>query len=49
MPAELQNYTAFVGGTPAGAKPSEAVTAFVAFLKTPRAIAVMRAKGLEVN
>ena len=49
MPAELQNYTVFVGGTPAGAKPSEAVTAFVAFLKTPRAIAVMRAKGLEVN
>ena len=47
LPAEFQNYTTFMAGIPAGAKPSEAVAAFLAFLKSPVADAVIRAKGME--
>ncbi len=39
----------FVAGTPAGAKPSEAVTALVDFLKSPAAIAAIKAKGMQVD
>jgi molybdate transport system substrate-binding protein len=46
---ELQNYTGFTAGTPSGAKPSEAVAAFIAFLKSPAATAAMKAKGMQVN
>jgi molybdate transport system substrate-binding protein len=49
VPEELQNYTGFVAGVPAGAKSSEAVGALVAFLKTPAAIAVMKARGMKVD
>jgi len=47
LPPEFQNYTTFMAGIPAGAKPSEAVSAFLAFLKSPLADAVIRAKGME--
>jgi molybdate transport system substrate-binding protein len=49
VPEALQNYTGFVAGTPAGAKQSEAVGAFIEFLRTPAAIAVMKTKGMQVD
>jgi molybdate transport system substrate-binding protein len=49
MPEALQNYTGFIAGTPAGAKESTAVQAFIAFLRTPETIAVMKSKGMQVD
>jgi molybdate transport system substrate-binding protein len=49
LPEELQNYTGFVAGIPAGARPSEAVGTFLAFLRTPGAAAVMKAKGMKID
>lgn len=49
LPVKIQNYTAFVGGTPVGARPSDAVAAFLKFLKSPSGIAAIRAKGMEVE
>jgi molybdate transport system substrate-binding protein len=49
LPEELQNYTDFVAGIPSGGKPSPAVGQFIAFLKTPAAIAVMKEKGMKVD
>jgi molybdate transport system substrate-binding protein len=49
LPDELQNYTGFVAGIPAGAKQSEAVAAFITFLKSPGAIAVIKAKGMQIE
>jgi molybdate transport system substrate-binding protein len=49
LPDELQNYTGITAGTPTGAKQSEAVTAFVKFLKSPAVIGVMNAKGMQAN
>jgi len=46
LPGELQNYTGVTAGIPAGAEPSEAVTAFIAFLQTPVAVATMERKGM---
>ena len=37
------------GGIPAGAKPSDAVTAFIAFLHGPTAVAAIKAKGMQVD
>jgi molybdate transport system substrate-binding protein len=47
MPEELQNYTGFAVGTPAGAKQSDAVSAFMTYLRTPSAVAAMKAKGMQ--
>lgn len=47
VPDELQNYTGFIAGTRTGAKQSEAVKAFIEFLRSPAAIAVMQAKGMQ--
>jgi molybdate transport system substrate-binding protein len=47
LPAEFQNYTTFMAGIPAGAEPWGPVAAFLAFLKSPLADAVIRAKGME--
>ncbi len=44
---ELQNYTVFVAGVPADAPQSGGVTALLKFLRSPTAIAVIRAKGME--
>jgi molybdate transport system substrate-binding protein len=49
VPDALQNYTGFVAGTPRGAQPSQAVKEFIAFLRTPEAVAVMKAKGMRVE
>jgi molybdate transport system substrate-binding protein len=46
LPDGLQNYTGVTAGIPAGAKPSAAVTAFIAFLQTPVAVATMERKGM---
>jgi molybdate transport system substrate-binding protein len=47
LPDALQNYTTFVAGTPAGAERSDAVDAFIAFFSSPRAVAVIEAKGMD--
>jgi len=47
LPEALQNYTVFMAGTPTGTAPSEAVGAFMAFLKGPLAIATIKAKGMQ--
>jgi molybdate transport system substrate-binding protein len=49
LPRELQNYTVFASGRPVGASHPEIADALLNFLKTPRAVAVMRAKGMEVD
>jgi molybdate transport system substrate-binding protein len=49
LPDELQNYTGFVAGTPTGAHPSEAVGTLIKFLKTPSVLALMKAKGMQVE
>ncbi|MBV8839271.1 MAG: substrate-binding domain-containing protein [Alphaproteobacteria bacterium] len=49
MPEALQNYTGFTIATPSGAPPNAAVAAFVAFLKSPAAVATMKAKGMRVD
>lgn len=49
LPEKLQNYTIFAIGRPVAAKPSEAVTAFLDFLKGPAAVAAMKAKGMKVD
>ncbi|HET7362814.1 MAG TPA: substrate-binding domain-containing protein [Burkholderiales bacterium] len=49
VPEALQNYTGFVAGRPVGAKDSEGVRAFIAFLRTPETIAVMKSKGMRID
>jgi molybdate transport system substrate-binding protein len=46
FPAELQNDLVFVGAVAAETKSAEAAQAFVDYLRTPEATAVLRAKGL---
>jgi molybdate transport system substrate-binding protein len=47
LPAALQSYTRYAGGTVAGSKQQDAGKAFVAFLRSPAAQAVMKQKGFE--
>jgi molybdate transport system substrate-binding protein len=49
FPAGLQNYTGVTIGTLGGAKPSEAVTALIAFLQGPSAAMAIKARGMEVE
>ena len=49
LPDELQNYTGVTVGIPAGTEPSQAVMDFIAFLKSPVAVAAIRAKGMETE
>ena len=49
FPEKIQNYTVFALGRPIDAKPSEAVAAFLDFLKTPAVIATMKTKGMLVS
>ena len=49
LPAELQNYTVFIGGVPSGSMPSDALTALITFLKSPTALAAIEAKGMRVD
>ena len=47
LPADLQQITVFSAAIMAGAKQAEAGKAFVNFLRTPEAAAVIKAKGME--
>ena len=47
LPAELQNTTQFSAGIPVNAKAPDAGKALIAFLTTPAACNVLKAKGLE--
>jgi molybdate transport system substrate-binding protein len=49
FPEKLQNYTVFAAGTPTGATQREAVSTFLDFLKSPAALATMKAKGMQVD
>jgi molybdate transport system substrate-binding protein len=49
FPEKIQNYTVFAAGRPIGAKQREAMTAFLDFLKSPEALATMKAKGMQVD
>jgi molybdate transport system substrate-binding protein len=49
LPDALQNYTGVAAGIPIGAARSEALVAFMEFLKGPAAVAVIRAKGMEIE
>ena len=49
LPRALQDYTVFAGGRPVGAQHRDIADALLNFLKTPRALAAMRAKGMEVD
>ena len=46
FPAELQQEIVFTAGTAANTKEVEAARAFIAYLKTPAAAAVIKAKGM---
>jgi molybdate transport system substrate-binding protein len=47
LPEELQNYTVFVAGVPANVPQSEGATALLKFLRSPKAISVIKAKGMK--
>jgi molybdate transport system substrate-binding protein len=47
LPDELQNYTIFVAGVPANAAQSEGAAALLKFLRSPKVIAVISAKGMK--
>jgi molybdate transport system substrate-binding protein len=47
FPAELQNDLVFVGAVAADSNEADAAKAFIAYLKTPEAAAVFRAKGVK--
>jgi molybdate transport system substrate-binding protein len=47
FPAELQNDLVFTSAVAADTKEAEAAKAFIAYLKTPAAVAVIKAKGME--
>jgi molybdate transport system substrate-binding protein len=49
LPETIQNYTTFATGRPIGAKQSEVATAFLDFLKSPKALATMKAKGMQFD
>jgi molybdate transport system substrate-binding protein len=47
LPRPIQNYSIFAAGVAATAKDPDLAQAFVSFLSTPAAIALMKAKGIE--
>jgi molybdate transport system substrate-binding protein len=47
LPGDLQLITTFVGGVPAASGQSAAAATFLHFLRSPAAVAVLRAKGFE--
>ena len=46
FPAELQNELVFTAAVAADSKEAEAAKAFITYLKTPEATAVMKSKGV---
>jgi molybdate transport system substrate-binding protein len=49
LPAEIQNYSVFAAGIVASSKQVNAAKALLAFLTSPAAAAVMKAKGFEAH
>jgi len=47
FPPELQRYTLFTAGVATAAKQPEAAKALIKFLRSPAAVAVIKAKGME--
>jgi molybdate transport system substrate-binding protein len=47
LPEEIQMYTAFGGAVRAGSKAFDAARGLLTFLKTPTAIRVIKAQGME--
>ena len=47
IPEELQNWALFTAGLNANAKEAHAGSALLSFLKSPAAVAVFKAKGLD--
>lgn len=48
LPGDLQLVTSFVAGIPTAARQADAAGAFVRFLQSPQAVAVLKAKGFDV-
>src|SRR5262245_10247174 len=49
FPDDLQNYTGITVGIPTGTARSRAVTALIEYLKSPAAVAVIEAQGMQVE
>ncbi len=47
LPNELENFVLYTAGFAASATDSAAARAFVSFLKSPEAVRIIRAKGME--
>jgi molybdate transport system substrate-binding protein len=47
LPAEVQMYTTFGGAVSTGSKASDAARELLTFLKSPTAIRVIKAQGME--
>jgi molybdate transport system substrate-binding protein len=47
LPAEIQSYVTFVAGVSSRAKSARAARELISFLTSPRAIAVIKAQGME--
>ena len=45
----VQGMISSAAGTPAGVSPTPAVTAFLAFLKSPVAVTAIQARGMQVD
>jgi len=49
VPAEVQNFITLVAGIPANATTPAAARALIEFLRSPRALSVLKAKGFETD
>jgi len=49
LPDELQNFTGVAAGIPANGSSLEAVAGFLQFLRSPVAVATIRARGMELD
>jgi molybdate transport system substrate-binding protein len=47
FPADLQQELVFTSAVAADSKEADAAKAFIAFLKTPEAVALIKAKGMQ--
>ncbi len=47
LPAPVQNYSRYSAAIPANAKEPDAGKAFISFLTSPAAVAIMKAKGID--